>query len=191
VVVIPGSKSTVSDLGWLGERGLADGITAHARQGKAVLGICGGFQMLCRRIDDPVESKAGTVEGLDLLDADIGFAQEKTLRRHETPLYGYEIHHGQLERHTEDDWLGVGIRRGHVYGTHWHGLLDNDDFRRRWLTGIAPGFVVADDVDVAARRDAQLDLMADLLTAHLDVDAILALLDGGPPPRPTIRTALA
>jgi adenosylcobyric acid synthase len=146
--------------------------------------------MLCRLIDDAVESKAGGVDGLGLLDADIAFAPDKTLRRHEAPLYGYEIHHGQLARSTEDDWHGIGIRGGSVYGTHWHGLLDNDDFRRRWLTEIAPGFVVADDVDVSARRDAQLDLMADLLTAHLDVDAVLALLDGGPPPRPVMRTAI-
>ena len=73
-----------------------------------------------------------------------------------------------------------------MYGTHWHGLLDNDDFRRRWLTDAAAaagrhGFVVADDVDVSARRDAQLDLMADLLTAHLDVDAVIGLLEAGPP----------
>jgi adenosylcobyric acid synthase len=195
VVVIPGSKATVSDLGWLGERGLADGITAHARQGKPVLGICGGFQMLCRRIDDPVESKAGLVEGLGLLDADIAFTSDKTLRHWETPLHGYEIHHGQLARHTEDDWLGVGIRRRHVYGTHWHGLLDNDILRRRWLTDVAAAagrraFVVADDVDVAARRDAQLDLMADLLTAHLDVDAVVDLLEHGPPQRPTVVTEL-
>src|SRR5258708_4302850 len=54
VIVVPGSKATVSDLGLLRERGLADGITLHARHGRPVLGICGGFQMLCRRIDDPV-----------------------------------------------------------------------------------------------------------------------------------------
>ncbi len=53
VVVIPGSKATVADLNWLRERGLADAVAAHARAGRAVLGICGGFQMLCRRIDDP------------------------------------------------------------------------------------------------------------------------------------------
>ena len=187
VVVVPGSKATVSDLAWLHERGLADGVTAHAATGKPVLGICGGFQMLCKRIDDPVESKAGIVEGLGLLDADIAFAPDKTLRHWDSPLHGYEIHHGQLERHTEDDWLGVGIRRGHVYGTHWHGLLDNNDFRRQWLTEIAkPGFVVADHVDVPARRDAQLDLMADLLGAHIDMDAVLALLENGPPQRPTV-----
>jgi adenosylcobyric acid synthase len=190
VVVIPGSKATVADLGWLRERGLADGITAHAARGGPVLGICGGFQMLCRRIEDPVESKAGGVDGLNLLDADIVFAPDKALLRHDNPLSGYEIHHGQLARSTEDDWHGIGIGSGLVYGTHWHGLLDNDEFRRRWLTEIAPGFVVADNVDVSARRDGQLDLMADLLTAHLDVDAILALLDGGPAPRPVIHTAL-
>jgi len=191
VVVLPGSKATVSDLAWLRERGLARGVTAHAAAGKPVLGICGGFQMLCKRIDDPVESKAGSVDGLGLLDADIVFAPDKTLRRHESPLHGYEIHHGQLQRHTEDAWLDVGIRRGHVYGTHWHGLLDNNDFRRQWLAVVGkPGFVVADDVDVSARRDAQLDLMADLLTAHLDVDAVMALLENGPPQRPSIVTRL-
>jgi adenosylcobyric acid synthase len=199
VVVIPGSKATVADLGWLRERGLADGITAHARQGLPVLGICGGFQMLCRRIDDPVESGARGVTGLGLLDADIVFASDKTLRHHHTEPHGYEIHHGQVVRCADDDWLGsgipLGIRRGHVYGTHWHGLLDNDELRRRWLVDAAAaagrsGFVVADDVDVAGRRDAQLDLMADLLTAHLDIDAVIAVLESGPPRRPAIVTGL-
>ena len=59
VIVIPGSKATVADLAWLRERGLADAIVAHARLGKPVLGVCGGFQMLCSRIDDTVESGAG------------------------------------------------------------------------------------------------------------------------------------
>jgi adenosylcobyric acid synthase len=196
VIVVPGSKATVADLGWLRERGLADGVIAHARLGRPVLGICGGFQMLCRRINDAVESKAGVVDGLGLLDADIAFTPVKTLRHHDNGLLGYEIHHGQVVRCGDDDWLGVGIRRGHVYGTHWHGLLDNDPLRRQWLSDVAAaagrsGFVVADDVDVAARRDAQLDLMADLLTAHLDIDAVVGLLDHGPPNRPTLATALA
>ncbi len=186
VVVVPGSKSTVADLGWLRERGLADGIVAHARAGRPLLGICGGFQMLCRRIDDAVESGAGGVDGLGLLDADIVFASEKTLRRHDAPRHGYEIHHGQVSRSADDDWLGVGIRNAAVYGTHWHGLLDNDEVRRRWLADAAEaagrrGFTVAADVDVSARRDAQLDLMADLLAASVDIDAILGLLENGPP----------
>jgi adenosylcobyric acid synthase len=195
VVVLPGSKATVADLAWLRARGLADAVVAHTRLGKPVLGVCGGFQMLCRRIDDSVESRAGMVDGLALLDADIEFAPDKTLCRHEVPLHGYEIHHGRITRSSEDDWLGVGIRSGAVYGTHWHGLLDNDDVRRRWLTAAAAaagrrGFVVADDIDVRARRDAQLDLMADLITSHVDVDAVMALLENGPRPMPTVTTRL-
>ncbi|MCP2626886.1 cobyric acid synthase [Mycolicibacterium smegmatis] len=195
LVVIPGSKATVTDLRWLRERGLAAGIAAHAAAGRAVLGVCGGFQMLCSRIDDPVESREGRVDGLGLLDADIEFAAQKTLRHWETPLHGYEIHHGQVARSAETDWLGIGLRRGAVYGTHWHGLLDNDALRRDWLTEVAAaagrdGFVVADDVDVSARRDAQLDLMADLIENHLDVGAILDLLEHGAPHRPTMSTAL-
>ncbi|WP_319445598.1 MULTISPECIES: cobyric acid synthase [unclassified Mycobacterium] len=200
IVLLPGSKSTVADLGWLRERGLAAGIVGHAAAGRPVLGVCGGFQMLCRVIDDPVESRSGIVDGLGLLDADIAFDAEKTLNLWESPLHGYEIHHGQVVRNTEADWLGsgapVGIRRGAVFGTHWHGLLDNNELRRAWLTEAAAAagrssFVVADDVNVTESRDRQLDLMADLLAAHLDVDAVMELLDQGAPARPTIVTTLS
>ena len=88
-----------------------------------------------------------------------------------------------------------GILRGAVFGTHWHGLLDNDDFRRAWLTRVADaagrsGFVVCDDTNVVARRDAQLELIAELLATRLDVDAVLGLLDGPAPRRPQIASAL-
>ena len=200
VVVIPGSKATVADLRWLRERGLAEAITSHARAGRPVLGICGGFQMLGRRIGDTVETRAGDVEGLGLLDADIDFAPEKVLRHWQTPLGGYEIHHGRVTRCAEDGWFSAdssaqGYVRGAVYGTHWHGLLDNDEFRRDWLTAAAAaagrtGFEVAADTQVSARRDAQLDLMADLLVAHVDTDALFSLLNTGAPTRPTVRTQL-
>jgi adenosylcobyric acid synthase len=199
LIVLPGSKATVADLSWLHDRGLAGAITEHARAGKPVLGICGGLQMLCRRIEDMVESGIGEVAGLGLLDADIAFNEAKTLRRWQQPLTGYEIHHGRLSRCAEAGWFDVnsepqGIMRGAVFGTHWHGLLDNDDFRRAWLTHVAnaagrSGFVVA-DTNVAARRDAQLDLIADLLASHLDVDAVLGLLDGPPPRRPQVASEL-
>jgi adenosylcobyric acid synthase len=126
VVVLPGTKATVADLEWLRAGGLAESIAAHARAGRPLLGICGGFQMLCRQIDDPVESRAGRVDGLGVLDVDIAFAAEKTLRHWTTPLQGYEIHHGQVVRSAADDWAGVGVRRDAVFGTHWHGLFDND-----------------------------------------------------------------
>jgi adenosylcobyric acid synthase len=203
LVVLPGTKATVADLTWLRDRGLAGAIADHARGGKPVLGICGGFQMLCRCIEDTVESGSGAVDGLGLLDADIVFSADKVLRRWSTPLSGYEIHHGRLVRCAEGSWFDSGpehcepqgVMRGAVFGTHWHGLLDNDEFRRAWLTRVAGaagrnGFVVADDINVAARRDAQLDLIAELLAAHLDVDAFLSLLDGPPPHRPHVAIAL-
>ena len=200
VIVVPGSKATVADLLWLRDRGLAQAVVAHAHAGGVVLGICGGFQMLCRSIDDPVEARCGPVDGLALLDADIVFGPNKVLRRWQAPLGGYEIHHGRVARCAEQGWFDVdgsfqGYRRDGVFGTHWHGLFDNDGFRREWLTVAAAaarrdGFAVADDVDVAARRDAQLDLMADLLAAHLDVDAITELVEQGPLLRPTIVAGL-
>lgn len=203
VIVIPGSKATVADLRWLRDRGLAEAVLAHARSGKVVLGICGGLQMLCRRIDDPVESGMGEVAGLGLLDADIAFHAEKTLRRWEPSangLAGYEIHHGQVSRCGEEPWFTAGgaaqgFRNANVFGTHWHGLLDNDDFRRAWLRQAADaagraGFAPAPDTDVAARRDRQLDTMADLLSSHLDVGALLALVDDGPPNAPIITSTL-
>jgi adenosylcobyric acid synthase len=204
LIVLPGSKATVADLAWLHDRGLGRLIAAHARAGRPVLGICGGFQMLCRRIVDGIESGSGEVAGLGLLDADIVFAVDKVLRRWPAPLSGYEIHHGRLTRWVEASWFDLnaqpdsepqGLVRGAVFGTHWHGLLDNDDFRRAWLVRVAEAagrsrFVVADDVDVTQRREDQLVLMADLLASHVDVEAVVGLLDGGPPRRPWVVSGL-
>lgn len=200
VIVLPGSKATVADLQWLRDRGLAAAIQDRAAAGAAVLGICGGFQMLSRRIDDVVESRVGSVPGLGMLDIDIEFAADKVLQRWEKPLCGYEIHHGRVARCTEESWFSAdgqvsGYRRGAVFGTHWHGLFDNDHFRRRWLSEIASllgrsEFRPASDINVAARRDAQLDVMADLLAQHVDINAIAALISGGPPLRPTVCSSL-
>ena len=179
VVVLPGSKATVSDLAWLRERGLADAVTAHA-------GVRTRRARHLRWLPDalPHHRRSGRirrlrrVDGLGLLDADIVFEPDKTLRHWTSRCAATRFTTARSRAPRRDPWLDVGIRRGAVYGTHWHGLLDNDDVRRRWLTDAATaagrhGFVVADDVDVTARRDAQLDLMADLLAAHLDVDAVM------------------
>ncbi len=203
LVVVPGSKATVEDLRWLRTTGLADAIAAH---GGPVLGICGGFQMLGRAIEDAVESRAGAVAGLGLLDVDVRFEPDKTLRRPHgdafgEPVTGYEIHHGVVVRNAEEglvtlpDGTPEGALRGRVAGTHWHGLLENDDFRRallRWAAGHAgrEGFTPAPDVDFAGRRAAQLDLLGDQVADHLDTDAVWALLeDGAPPGLPVIPPA--
>ncbi|MEU6150464.1 cobyric acid synthase [Actinosynnema sp. NPDC047251] len=194
LVVLPGSKATVADLEWLRATGLADAIRRHDGP---VLGVCGGFQMLGRRIEDGVESRAGVVDGLGLLDVDIRFAADKTLERPRgtafgEPVHGYEIHHGQVVRGGGEglvvlpDGTPEGALAGRIAGTHWHGLLENDAFRReflRWAAGHAgrAGFRPAPDTDFAGQRAAQLDLLGDLVADHLDTDAVLALLERGAP----------
>ena len=89
-IVLPGSKSTIADLEWMRERGLADAVNAAAAAGTPVVGICGGYQMLGRRILDPerVESSALAVEGLGLLDVETTFAAGKRTVRAEGELIG-------------------------------------------------------------------------------------------------------
>jgi len=194
VVVIPGSKSTVQDLAWLRRTGLAQVIIEHASSGKPVLGICGGYQMLGEKITDTVESMAGTVAGLGLLDLEVEFGAEKILANPSgsamgRAVAGYEIHHGRVVRSGDDPLLdkpAEGSRRGSVHGTHWHGLLANNGFRRAWLTEVAAaagrsGFVVARDTDVAAMRETQLDVLGDLVEHYLDTDALTALIEHGAP----------
>ncbi|HWE88284.1 MAG TPA: cobyric acid synthase CobQ, partial [Pseudonocardiaceae bacterium] len=199
LVVLPGSKATVADLAWLRRTGLADAVHAHVHSGRPVLGICGGFQMLSRAIFDPVESGAGEVAGLGLLDVDVTFAPDKTLHRPTgaafgVPATGYEIHHGQVTRRADGlpglvtlpDGSTEGVLAGPVAATHWHGLLENDEVRRallRWAAGMSgrDGFRVAADISFADIRSAQLDVLGDLVAEHLDTDAIWRLLDHGPP----------
>jgi adenosylcobyric acid synthase len=200
LVVLPGTKSTVDDLGWLRETGLADAVVAHAAAGGAVLGICGGYQMLAERIHDEVESRVGEAPGLNLLPLRIAFESDKTLARVAgsayggLPVAGYEIHHGREA--WRDPALqpllrlpgggGEGARRGAVYGTHWHGAFESDEFRRAFLTEVAAhagrrGFHTAPDTDYAAVRLSALDILGDAVEEHLDTAALLRLVEGGPP----------
>jgi adenosylcobyric acid synthase len=194
LVVLPGSKSTVADLDWLRATGLADALAAHARDGRPVLGICGGYQMLARRIVDPVESARGEVDGLGLLDVQIVFEPRKRLARPAGtalghPVRGYEIHHGRVVGSAEPplvtgvDGRPEGADAGAVLGTHWHGLLENDGFRRALLARVAPpGFEPAPDTCFADVRSAQLDLLGDLVERHLDTDAVWRLIERGASP---------
>ncbi len=201
LVVLPGSRATVADLAWLRDRGLADAVTERARAGRPVLGICGGYQMMAGQIDDPVESRRGQIDGLGLLPVRVRFGRQKILRRPQgralgAPVTGYEIHHGvaEITDPAAEPFLD-GCRRGAVWGTSWHGALENDEFRRAFLAEVAAlagrDFTPAPGTDFAALREARLDALGDLIAGHLDTAALSRLISGGPVPGlPTLATSL-
>jgi adenosylcobyric acid synthase len=191
LVILPGTRATVDDLTWLRQRGLAGAITARAARGRPVLGICGGYQMLGREIDDRVESGAGMVPGLGLLPVHVSFGPDKQLGRtagsaYGAPVAGYEIHHGTAT--VEDAGAAAfpgGCRSAATWGTSWHGTLENDAFRRAFLAEVAEAagrdFTPAPDTCFAAIRQAQLDVLGDLVAAHLDTAVLGQLVREGPP----------
>lgn len=191
LVVLPGSRSTLADLEWLRQQGLAEALQQRAAAGRPILGICGGYQMLCELIDDPVESSRGIEPGLGLLPARVQFRPEKSLGRpHGSwrghPVVGYEIHHGVVEVTGGEPFLD-GVRQHNIWGTIWHGAFENDAFRRAWLNDLAhtvgstwrpqPGAV-----GFAERRTQMLDELADALETHVNLDAILRLARAGAAP---------
>ncbi|GIG61027.1 cobyric acid synthase [Longispora fulva] len=193
LAVLPGSKATVADLAWLREFGLDRVLVERVRAGRPVFGICGGYQMMSRTIHDDVESRAGDVPGLGLLPVDVTFAAAKTLSRPVgealgSPVTGYEIHHGQAVVDGSAAPLitipggGEGVLAWPVAGTHWHGLLENDAFRRAFLVEVAGqagrDFTPAPDTDFAGLRSRQLDLLGDLVAEYLDGDLLSAIIEG-------------
>ena len=193
VVVLPGSRATIADLAWLREQGLADAVRDHAARGGVVLGICGGCQLLGREsaAPDGVEGPAGTrVSGLGLLDAVTAFGREKVLGTPAgtalgAPVSGYEIHHGRVAVSAAEPFPGGG-RAGAVFGTMWHGCLEGDAFRGAWLRLAADlagrAGIEAGGVSFAAARERRIDTLADALEEHLDLDAVLRLVEHGAPP---------
>lgn len=193
LVVIPGTKATVADLERLRRDGLDAALARRAASGAPILGICGGYQLLGRRIEDDVESRTGVVDGLGLLPVETVFAEDKLLRRVEGlsarfgPAAGYEIRHGDPRPDDGAETLlldGEGCVQGNVVGTSWHGLLEGDAFRRALLGWVAaerrrdwrPGDVAFADV-----RERRLDVLGDLIDEHADRDVLDALLAGGVP----------
>ena len=145
IVVLPGSRSTIDDLAWLRSTGIAEVVAERAAQGRTVVGICGGYQMLARTINDPQGQEViggAQVPGLGLLPVDVDFAAEKTLTlSHGTwqgiEVGGYEIHHGTTTADTDAEPFLDGVHVGSVWGTMWHGAFEHDDFRRTWLAQAA------------------------------------------------------
>lgn len=191
LVVIPGSKSTIGDLKALRANGWDKDLLAHMRRGGRVIGICGGYQMLGRRVTDPLglEGEEREIEGLGLLDIETEMAPEKTVRntvarslQYDVALSGYEIHLGEttgadcarpsalINNHPD----GAISPDGRVMGTYLHGLFTSDEYRAALLSdfGIEGG-----GQSYRGSVDAAIDEVAAELEAVLDPGWLAALMD--------------
>lgn len=188
VVLLIGSKATLSDLAALRREGWDIDIAAHIRRGGHVLGLCGGYQILGNTISDPegLEGTPGSAQGLGHLDVETVLQPRKTLSLSHgihipsgAPLSGYEIHMG---RTTGPDcnrsWLelnngtqGATSETGLVQGCYLHGLFSSDQFRAAWLAQFGTRSQTAYDRTV----EATLDALADHLEKHMNLNALLAL----------------
>ncbi len=183
LVVLPGSRSTVADLDWLRGQGLDRVLLDRAHRGAAVLGICGGYQMMGSTIRDELESGRGLSSGLGLLPIQVVFDRDKELGRPSGMWRGhrvlaYEIHHGIADRGGDAEPFLDGCRVGSVWGTMWHGTLENDAFRRAWLSEVAASAGSAwrpepNAPAYAARRETMINTLADAVEDHLDIDLLL------------------
>ncbi len=204
VLILPGTKSTVADLKWLRAAGWEDLLARHRRASGWVLGICGGYQMLGRRIVDAdgIESDTRETVGLGLLEMETVFQAEKItdqVRAIHLPtsqsISGYEIHSGRIAgiaasralfRLTHRDSSAVneleGVRSddGRVIGTSIHGIFDTAGFRRNFLDGVrmSKGLAPLESAgrdDTEANRRTAFDRIADALEACVDMSRIAAL----------------
>lgn len=195
LLVIPGSKATVSDLAWLRSRGLHRAVDAVRG---VVLGICAGYQMLGRSITDPdgVESSEPAADGLGLLDAVTTFGPDKVTRWRHGRLFGrhasgYQIHHGvvrasgpplvELDDGTGDGAIGTTAGGGTVWGTTLHGLLESDGARKALLGQVAGKARkrIGHGGSFEAARQRRIDRLADTIAEHLDMKALDGILAEG------------
>ena len=190
LVILPGSKATLADLADLRGLGWDIDILAHARRGGRVLGLCGGYQMLGRRIADPdgIEGSPGEAPGLGLLDVETVLGGDKTLRAvtgrtvaDGVPFAGYEMHMGRTDgpdclrpllRFADGVPDGAVSASGRVAGAYVHGLFAADAQRGAWLVRLGGE---ASTMDYEATVEDALDALAAHLERHLDLDALLRL----------------
>jgi adenosylcobyric acid synthase len=186
LVLLVGSKATIADLAALRAAGFDVDIAAHVRRGGGVLGLCGGYQMLGRRISDPegMEGPPGSVEGLGLLDVETVLTGDKRLKAVHgvsfdgTALAGYEMHVGRTEGSDcarpfamlggSPD--GAVSENGRIWGTYLHGLFADDGQRSQWLARLGGSASV---LDYEAGVDEVLDRLAAHMERHLDLDGLL------------------
>lgn len=195
-ILLPGSKSTLKDLAWLKESGLAELIKDRARSGVSVGGVCGGYQMMGRSVSDPEgrEGPAGREEGLGLLPGETVIGAEKHTVQVRMALAadrslemgGYEIHMGRTERDDgapplfinkkTDETEGISLDKGRLWGSYLHGLFDDAPFRRAWLESLGWRGGGRPPLSLGEAREKELDRLADAVEEHTKMEEIFQII---------------
>ena len=196
LVILPGSKNTMGDLGWMRQNGLEMAIRRLHGNGMPVLGICGGYQMLGETLSDPdgVEH-GGTMNGMGLLPIHTVFSPEKIRTQTEATVcafsdaavQGYQIHMGRTDTgnlppfcRLADGTVDGAVQDG-VFGTYLHGLFDSGEL----TTALADWLLERKGLDKSAMtlenhqdyQDRQIDILADAVRQSLDMDAIYNIME--------------
>ena len=198
IIIIPGSKSVVSDFKFLKDNGWDRDIYKHSREGKIVVGICGGFQMMGSRIEDPlsIESSVSGINGLGLFDMVTTFNTDKKTTQSkgvintlggiwgdfsQIPVEGYEIHMGESISKEEDfitclDGTGDGAIKENLIGTYFHGIFDNRDFTSNLINIVKTQKGIKHNnesvMDFKQYKESEFNRLADLYSSCLDMDRI-------------------
>ena len=189
LVILPGSKSTISDLENFRANGWDIDLQGHQRRGGHILGICGGYQMLGKKIHDPdgIEVPPRTVSGLGYLNVETVISPKKNLSlinaftiESNVPVSGYEIHMGQTSGpDCERNWLRLpnrneGAMNGSrdVRGSYLHGLFNSDVFRSEFLSNLG---AASNLVSYQADIEKTLDELGEFIEKHLDVNKLISL----------------
>ena len=194
IILLPGTKSTIGDLMFLREQGWHIDIASHVRRGGSVLGLCGGYQMLGKKITDPmgIESSKKEIDGLGFLDVETILTSKKTLTSvvgkdtmFNTDISGYEIHIGKttgadcnrpiisLVRDGEVKFDGASTHDGRIMGSYIHGIFASNSFRSAFLKNL--GLKKEKSIDFNWEVENTLDKLADHLEKHINVNSLFKL----------------
>lgn len=202
LVILPGTKATRADAAWLRSTGLDAMLAAARERGAAVIGVCGGYQVLGDSVDDPdgVEGDPGRTDGLGWLPLRTRFTASKTTRQSGMRLTaghgllaglagetidGYEIHAGDTAVDPgavaacldNGEAIGAIDAAGEVFGCYLHGLFASDAFRQRVLATVAARRGKRYTPSARLDADAAFDRLAGVLRSSLNLPAIFALIE--------------
>ncbi len=201
-LIIPGSKTSIADLLWLKSHGFEPVIRDFVNQGKIVMGICGGWQIMGEKIIDPqgLEGESGEYLGLGLMSISTTINDQKVTQQRSVisqlleenskdsltdnlNINGYEIHQGITEITGSyqflfsDDQLGIVDDQKVLWGTYLHGIFDNGSWRRMWLNYIRQQKKLPpldrQIEDFSVQREGLIDRLTDIIGEYLDLDAII------------------